>query len=127
MIREMLLIGLGSIVGANARYAASTLAAKWWGGAFPYGTLVVNVSGSFVLGWFLAVVAARAGNSADWRALVAVGLLGSYTTFSTFAYETIALIRQRDHRPALANAFGTIVLGVAAAGGGLLLARLMTR
>lgn len=127
MIREMVLIGLGSIVGANARYAASTLAARRWGVAFPYGTLVVNVSGSFVLGWFLANVAARAGNSVDWRALVAIGLVGSYTTFSTFAYETIALIRQRDHRPALVNAFGTIVLGLAAAASGLFLANLTTR
>lgn len=120
-----LLIGLGGIFGANARYLVSVWAAGRWGTAFPYGTLLINATGSFALGFFLQFVAARFGNNLDARLLVGTGFLGAYTTFSTFAFETIALGRQRDHGPALVNALGSAALGIAGATAGFLLATLI--
>ena len=121
-MRAFVLIGLGGVLGANARYLVSLWAANRWGVAFPYGTLLINATGSFLIGFVLALVAARFGDSAEGRLLLVTGFLGAYTTFSTFAFETVALSRQRDHWPALANLLGSAVLGVGAAVAGILLA-----
>jgi len=121
-VRAFVLIGLGGVLGANARYLVSLWAANRWGVAFPYGTLLINATGSFLIGFVLALVAARFGDSAEGRLLLVTGFLGAYTTFSTFAFETIALGRQRDHWPALANLLSSAVLGVGAAVAGILLA-----
>jgi len=121
-VQTYLLIGLGAIVGANARYFLSAFAAGRWGTAFPYGTLLINATGSVALGFCLGIVAARFGNSDTARLLIATGFCGAYTTFSTFAFETLALSRERAHLPAVANALGSTVLGLVGAGVGLLLA-----
>ena len=113
-------VGLGGILGANARYAVSTLAAGRLGGAFPYGTFVVNATGSFLISLFLTAVADHVG--AEARLFVATGFLGAYTTFSTFAYETIDLARRAEVRAALSNALGSTAVGVAGAALGILLA-----
>lgn len=122
-----LLIGAGGIVGANARYLVSAWAAGRLGVAFPYGTFIINVSGSFVIGLFLTLVADRFGNDPAARFLVATGFLGAYTTYSTFAYETIALARRARPWPALANALGSAAAGALAAGLGILLATGLSR
>lgn len=121
-MRAYVLIGLGGIVGANARYLLSGWAARRWGTGFPYGTLIINVSGSFVLAFVLTYVVARLHNSADLRLLIGTGFCGAYTTYSTFAFESLALARQRDHVPALLNAFGSTAAGIVAAVAGILLA-----
>ena len=118
--KTFLLISLGAVLGANARYLLSTVAVARWGDRFPWGTLIINVSGSFLLGLLLALVAGRAGGSPAARALLATGFLGSYTTFSTFAAETVALGGRGAYAPALAYALGSVALGVGAAGLGLL-------
>ena len=115
-----LCVGLGGILGANARYAVSTLAASRLGLAFPYGTFVVNATGSLLMGLFLTAVADHV--AAEARLFVATGFLGAYTTFSTFAYETIALARRAEVGAALANALGSAAVGVAGATLGILLA-----
>jgi CrcB protein len=120
-----LLIALGGILGANARYVISVWAADRFGVAFPYGTFLINVSGSFVMGIFLTVVAYHYGNDPDARYLVATGFLGAYTTFSTFAYETIALVRRGLLRPALINALGSTATSVAGAALGIVLANML--
>jgi CrcB protein len=121
-MRAYLLISLGGIAGANARYLVSGWAARRWGTGFPYGTFIINVSGSFVLAFVLTFAAARFHNSPDVRFLVGTGFCGAYTTFSTFAFESMALTRQRDHLPALLNAFGSAAAGVIAAVVGIMLA-----
>ncbi|MFI5266133.1 MAG: fluoride efflux transporter CrcB [Chloroflexota bacterium] len=84
-------VGLGAVLGANLRYAISSWAAARWGGGFPYGTFAVNVSGAFVIGLFLAAIAARSGLSPLVRLFFVTGFLGGYTTFSSYAWEALAL------------------------------------
>lgn len=116
-----LLVGLGGLLGANARYWITTWAARRWGTAFPYGTLLINVSGSFALGVFLPVVTARLGEAegADARLLIATGFLGAYTTFSTFAFEAVGLDREGRPGRAILYAIGSAALGIAAAAAGI--------
>ncbi len=116
------LVALGGLLGANARYLVSTWSAARWGTSFPFGTLLINVTGSFVMGFFLRVLAGRFDDNADARLLVATGFLGAYTTFSTFAFESVALLRQRNLDAALRNLLGSAVLGIAGAAGGIALA-----
>ena len=83
-------IALGAIVGATARYALSGYIARAFSTSFPYGTLIVNVSGSLVLGFFLVLAGERLLLDPRWRMLVAIGFCGSYTTFSSYAFESFA-------------------------------------
>jgi CrcB protein len=88
-------VAVGGALGSMGRYACSGLAARWLGAEFPWGTLFVNVVGSFAIG-FLASLVATEGRpllGADARALLIVGLLGGFTTFSSFSLETITLAR----------------------------------
>lgn len=110
-MQTYLLIALGGAAGANARFVISTVAARRWGARFPWGTLLINVTGSFLLGLLLAAPALGAGGP---HALLATGFCGGYTTFSTFAFETVALGGRGARLPALANALGSVVLCVAA-------------
>ncbi|HEU5433322.1 MAG TPA: fluoride efflux transporter CrcB [Thermomicrobiales bacterium] len=116
-----LLIAIGAIFGANARFLVSTWTANRIGVDFPYGTLLVNASGSCLMGLALTLLAGRLGDGADARALLATGFLGAYTTYSTFAYETAALIRQGSLRLACVNALGGVATGIAGAAGGIAL------
>lgn len=118
-MQALVLVGTGAILGANARYLVSVWAATRWGNAFPWGTFGVNVSGSFALGLFLTLIKVRYGTQAGASLLVATGFIGSYTTFSTFAFETIVMARRRDHRPALANVVGSALFGLLAAAAGV--------
>jgi CrcB protein len=88
-------VALGGALGSVARFACSTAAARWLGAAFPWGTLFVNVTGSFAIGLLAALVAAdgRPLLGGDARAFVLVGVLGGFTTFSSFSLETLALAR----------------------------------
>ncbi len=124
-MRAFLLISAGGIAGANARYLVSVWAARRWSGGFPFGTLIVNVSGSFVLGFVLAYTAARLSSTADVRLLLGTGFCGAYTTFSTFTFESLSLTRQRDHAPALLNVLGSTATGLVAALAGMTLGSLV--
>jgi CrcB protein len=87
-------IALGAVVGASARYFLSSFIAKVFASSFPYGTLIINISGSLLLGFFVAWTSERVLIDPRWRLLVAIGFCGSYTTFSSYAYETFALVEQ---------------------------------
>jgi CrcB protein len=120
-----LMIGIGGFVGANARYLVAAWAAQRWGTEFPYGTFVINVAGSFVLGLFSTLALNLAWNDSV-KLLVAVGFVGAFTTFSTFEVESLNLIAQgRQYSAAAVNLIGSVVLGLAAAFLGVLAGRLL--
>lgn len=92
-MKEALWISIGAILGANARYFIGGILVKAWGSAFPFHTLLINVTGCAVLGFFSAWAAERIGLDPALRLVIAAGFCGSYTTFSAFAYETVVLIQ----------------------------------
>jgi CrcB protein len=87
-------IALGAVVGAWARYFVSTYVARHFSAVFPYGTLLINITGSLILGLFLIYSTERVLLDPRWRLLVAIGFCGSYTTFSSYAFESFALMEQ---------------------------------
>lgn len=122
-MREILLLALAGALGAVARHGVGLLAARLLGPGFPWGTLLVNVSGSFALG-----VLVQIGASTDWlppqaRLALATGLLGAFTTFSTFSVETVRLAESSGWGWALGNVGANLLLGLAAAGVGIWVAR----
>lgn len=108
-------IALGSALGGMARYACSTWVAQTVGGAFPWGTFVVNVAGSFVIGVFATVggPASRWTLSPDARLFVTVGVCGGYTTFSSFSLQTLDLIREGQAGAAAGNVAGSVLVCLA--------------
>jgi fluoride exporter len=109
----LILVLAGGALGAVARYLTDRALRSWVGPAFPWGTLVVNVVGSFVLG-ILTGLAAGA-NLPDWaHHLAATGFCGALTTYSTFAHETVALAAAREWRYASVNAGATVLAGLGA-------------
>lgn len=121
--REIALISLGGVLGANLRFAVNRLALKYLSASMPYGTLIVNVTGSFVLGFFLAWTTERVLASPHWRPLVAVGFCGAYTTFSSYGFETVTLLEQGHYGLATANFLTNNVLVLLAVLAGMALAR----
>ena len=121
---DYLLVGLGGFLGANARYLVAHCIGLRYSTSFPYGTLVINVSGSFVIGLFLVLVTERFLVHPNWRLFFSVGFLGAYTTFSTFSFESLALIQNGFWLLSLLNMVGSVVLGLTAALSGMLIARL---
>ena len=108
---RFLAVGAGGFLGALARYVVGLLVARFWSGDFPLATFLINVSGSFVLGFFMALCAERAGLDQAWRLLIATGFVGAYTTFSTFEYETHRLVELGAIAWALANVVASVVCG----------------
>jgi CrcB protein len=122
-LHTFLWISLGAIVGANLRYWVAQQAAKWMGPDYPWGTLAVNVSGSFVLGFFLLWSTDRAAADTRWRLLIAVGFCGGFTTFSSFAAETVALFEHGHWGRAAVNVVASSVLSLSAVVLGAMTAR----
>ncbi|HPN53760.1 MAG TPA: fluoride efflux transporter CrcB [Anaerolineaceae bacterium] len=119
-----MLISAGAIFGANARFWIADWAAQKWGTSFPIGTLLINISGSFVLGFFLTLITNRVTLDPGWRLFIAVGFLGAYTTFSTYTYESLSLIQQGQWVSGLLNLFGSSLAGALAVTLGIALAKL---
>ena len=113
-MRELLVVGFGGFLGAIARYSISGWVHRWAGPAFPWGTMAVNVAGCLALGAMMALVEGRAGLSQETRLFVGIGLLGSLTTFSTFGFETLELLRRSELGLALASVGGNLLLGLGA-------------
>jgi len=125
---QVALVAAGSAFGGVARWVTQVVFLRLFGAAFPWGTLFVNVSGSFVLGWFLTSLADRLNvegwlRSDDLRLLVAVGFTGAFTTFSTFEYETEALATGRSGTAAFAYVAASVLLGLLAVRAGIALGR----
>ena len=124
-MKDFLAISLAAVAGADLRYLLSRLAAKQFGPVFPYGTLLINVVGSFVVGFFLIWTTQRALVDLRWRLLVVVGFCGSFTTFSSYAFETMAYIEQGQWSLMLANILTNNILCLGAVLGGMALARVL--
>ena len=109
-------IAIGGALGSVARYGCSSLAARWIGETFPWGTLIVNVAGSFVIGLFATLTGpdGRVLASPDARQFVMVGLCGGYTTFSSFSLQTLNLVRDGDFVQAGLNVVLSVVVCLAA-------------
>ncbi|MDQ6694050.1 MAG: fluoride efflux transporter CrcB [Chloroflexota bacterium] len=125
-MRDFLLIGTGAVLGANLRYWIGGLFADRLGLAFPYATLFINVTGSFLLGFMLTLLANRLVADPAYRLLLGTGFLGAYTTFSTFSYDTLALLQRGDLIAALINAGASLFGSLLAAYAGVLLAQFIS-
>lgn len=108
-------VALGSAAGGMLRLAIGTFIQQRTGSTFPVGTLIVNASGSFALGFLLRYALATPAVSPELRALLTTGLCGGFTTFSTFSYETAALLEDGDYQRAAWYVVLSLVLGVACA------------
>jgi len=120
---QVLAIAGGGALGAVLRYWMSTAVYTLAGREFPYGTLAVNVLGSLVMGFLYIWLLERSLESAGVRAFLLIGLLGAFTTFSTFSIETLLLMEGGQYIRALANTLVSVVLCITAAGFGVILAR----
>ena len=118
-----LAIAAGGALGAVLRYAVSTATYALLGRGFPWGTLVVNVAGSLLMGLLYVLLVERLGLGPHWRAALLVGLLGAFTTFSTFSLETFALVEEGAWALAAANVVASVLLCLTAVWAGIVLGR----
>jgi CrcB protein len=119
------MISLGAIFGANFRWLISRWAARILGPVFPYGTLFINVGGSFIVGFFMIWSSERVLLDPRWRLLVVVGFCGALTTFSSFAYESMAFFEQGQWMLLLVNFVCNNLLCLTAALAGMAVARVL--
>ena len=122
-MQAVLWISLGAIAGANARYFISRWAARIFNPAFPYGTLIINITGSMLLGFFLIWTSERVLADPRWRLMIAIGFCGAYTTFSSYAFETMYYFEQGHWLLFAVNILANNVLCLAAVLAGAALAR----
>lgn len=122
-MQKILLISLGAMLGANLRYFVAQFIAKLIPSSFPAGTLIINITASFVLGFFLIWTTERVLADARWRFLIAVGFCATYSTYSSYAYETFALFEKGQWTLAALNVLVTNVVCLAAVLLGAILAR----
>ncbi|HEY6999145.1 MAG TPA: fluoride efflux transporter CrcB [Candidatus Binatia bacterium] len=120
-----LVIGIGGVLGANARYLVTGWAANKFGTVFPYGTFIINMSGAIVLGFLMAFLQDRAFIHPNYRLFFATGFCGAYTTFSTFTYESLVLIQNGSFLLAFSNLFGSLVVGMIGVFLGFVLGRMI--
>lgn len=106
-----LIIGAGGFVGAITRYILAVWIGERWGRSFPLGTFIINVTGSFLIGLLMTLMAERFTENPQWRLLLVVGFLGAYTTFSSFEYETGALLKDGEWLFASINVIGSVIVG----------------
>lgn len=125
MSNPYLWIAIGAVFGAGMRYYLGGWVSQQLGPTFPFGTLSVNLLGSFFLGLFLTLATERFVVDPRWRTLIAVGFFGSFTTFSSYTFESMTLVVGGQWSLGMLNLFGSAVLGALAALGGILMGRLL--
>ena len=110
---KYLIVGVGGFLGAVARYIVATYIGSRYGVRFPYGTFVINMSGCFLIG-FIVTLLARTTASQYWRYFIPIGFIGAYTTFSTFEYETLRAVQDGQFTTGLLNVAFSVVVGFVA-------------
>ena len=125
-MRTVMAVGVAGFVGAIARYGIDGLIVQRSAGSFPWDTFVINISGSFVLGLLFAVLVEGRVAVAPWiRTAATVGLIGAYTTFSTLTLETFRLVEDGSYLLGIANAVGSLTIGLVALYVGVVLGRMV--
>jgi CrcB protein len=122
-VKDFLAISVAAIVGANLRYLISRLAAREFGPVFPFGTLTINIVGSFIVGFFVIWTTERVLIDPRWRLLVVIGFCGSFTTFSSYAFETMSYFEHGQWTLMLTNVLSNNLLCLGGALAGMALAR----
>ena len=120
-----IVVFLGGGIGAATRFGLGTWIGQRWGRSFPLGTFMINVSGSFLIGLLMTLMAERFTENPAWRLLLVVGVLGGYTTFSSFEYETGKLVTDGEYLYATLNVVLSVILGFAALKTGEVLAKII--
>lgn len=123
MVNGLAWIALGGALGALARFGTVSLASRFAGSEYPFGTLMVNGLGSFLVGFIMVLIMERLSGGEAVRLFTVVGFLGAYTTFSSFAWETLMLHQQGETIAALVNVVLNVVLALGAVIAGVLCAR----
>jgi CrcB protein len=119
----ILAVAAGGAVGAMARYLTVLQVTRWFGIAFPYGTLAVNVIGSFVLGLIVEVLTRRFGIDGGVRSFFVIGVMGAYTTFSSYSLDAVALLERYEYAPAAYYILANVLLSITALFFGLSISR----
>jgi len=122
-LEAYLAVMLGGALGSVARYAIGAAIMTRLGGRFPWGTTLINITGSFLIGLLMTLLTERLAPHPYWRLLLVVGFLGGYTTFSSFEWEIFGLMRDGARWLALANVFGSVLFGYLAVWLGAMVAK----
>ena len=123
---DYLLVFVGGGLGASLRHTVNVACARCMGTAFPWGTFVINISGSIVMGLIAGYLAFKGAASQPWRLFLMTGILGGYTTFSAFSLDTALLYERGELGLALAYVLGSVVLSIAGLFAGLAVIRSLT-
>lgn len=124
---KLIMVGTGGLLGAVARYALSGLVHRFFDGRFPYGTLMVNILGCFLIGLIMYWVNYRGLFSPNLRIFLIVGILGSFTTFSAFAYESLEMLLDQRILAALSNILLHLVICIGAVWAAMMVGQLLTK
>lgn len=122
-MQNILLVALGGAIGSVARHLTGTLSLRLFGPGFPWATLAVNVVGSFAIGFLIELIARRLNASMELRLFIVTGILGGFTTFSSFSLDVASLYERGDLMLAFAYLAATIIIGLGAVFAGLALGR----
>jgi len=125
-MNAILLVASGGAIGSVARYLVGVGMARAFGVAFPYGTLAVNIIGGFLMGLFIELLARRFQGSPELRLFIAIGILGGFTTFSSFSLDVVVLWQRGEFGIALFYVLASVILSIGALFFGLWLARMST-
>jgi fluoride exporter len=120
---KYLLVGIGGCLGSILRFWLGSYIGGKMGARFPYGTLVINITGSFLIGLIFALLTVRTNWGPNWRYLILIGFIGGYTTFSSFEYETLRMIQDGQIGLGLLYVATSVVIGFVAVWGGMIAGR----
>ena len=112
MIKSVLIVGIGSFIGGTLRYLISTLFKQYCTQGFPWGTLLVNLMGCFIFGAIFALFSKYSSTSHPWCLLLTTGLCGGFTTFSTFAYESVLMLQQGNLSGFISYVATSLIAGI---------------